>query len=272
MTIKNRNRINLVFSIIATILFLCSITFISVQIIRGSLKFPEVYYQVHNSSNFLTQYLPYYTMAGILFLLLYVAITSFCVLHAFSKTQSSEIAFFLLFLIACISDTFRMAIPLFHISGTYSRILVILGNIILFSHFFAPLSLLGIAIMSDTEQRKDLEQNMIIIFIAALFFAVFVPINTAKILPNFSEDFGHKKIIFTIVIIISIINAITIFIKNNQDDSTQSITIGFILLTIGYQILFNCYSLLSLVSGPALLISGTILFLNSLHKQYLWNN
>lgn len=272
MTIKNRNRINFVFSLTAVSTLAIGLFILLFQLITRSIVIPEVHPNYHSNSNFLVKYFPFFTIFGILFLFLYVSVTSFSIWRTFSKTQSSEIVFYLLFLFACYTNCFRLAIPLLHLSVSYSKLLLVIGNLTLFSKFLAPLSLLGIAILSEQDQRMNLERNVIIILVCALFFATFIPINTVKLNPSYTIDFGFKKIFYNIVELISIVSVISVFMKAKTEYLSQNTTIGFLLLNVGYQIVFNCYSLFTFLLSAVFMTSGTILFLYSLHKQYLWNN
>lgn len=272
MTIKNRNRLNFVFAIISVTTLALSLLILLFQIITKSITIPQIYPNYHNTRNIIVGYYPFFTIFGIIFLLLYITITSFSVWRTFSKTQSSEIVFFLLFLFACFTNSFRLAIPLMHLSISYSRLLLVIGNLTLFSKFLAPLSMLGIAILSEQDQRTNLEQNVIIVLIASLFFAIFIPINTVKIDPSYTVFFGYKRIFYNLVELVSIISVLSVFLKSKREFLSQNTTIGFLLLDIGYQIMFYCYSLFTLILSIGFMISGTIIFLYSLHKQYLWNN
>ena len=67
-----------------------------------------------------------------------------------------------------------------------------------------------------------------------------------------------------------VVSAISLFYTNRKNEYKQIMTIGFILLCIGYTLLFYCYNIATLVSGMILLGCGTYIYLNEVHKHYLW--
>ena len=88
----------------------------------------------------------------------YVCITTLAILRSFEKTQATELNFFLLFLLACLCNTFRLLFGLFHISGTFSKLLLKLGNCNIFALLLAPLALFGNTTLSveDLRQHTDI--------------------------------------------------------------------------------------------------------------------
>lgn len=269
MTIRFRNRMTLIFFIFSIFFLMLGTFFTLYQFFSHGIVLPEVY-TTTQSSNLFLQYNPFCVFAGIFIILLYVCLTTIIIYHSFEKTQAPDIVFFLLFLAACLCDTTRLAVPTFRLSGTFSLFLLKVGNLQLFARLLAPLALMGTTVMSIDDFKQNTDRNTIILIIIAMFFAEIIPLNTAVILPNFCISYGYVKAIRSFSFLTCIVSAISLFCTNKKNEYKQIMTLGYILLCIGYSIIFYCYNIITLASGTILLGTGTYLYLNEVHKHYLW--
>ena len=269
MTIRFRNRMTLIFFIVALSCLLLGTFFSLYQYLTGGLVLPDVFIKT-DSKNFLFSYNPLYVFLGIFFMNIYVCITTLIIYHSFEKTQAPDIVFFLLFLAALLCDTTRILVPAFNLSGTYSLFLVKVGNVNLFARLLAPLALMGNTTMSNEDFRQSADRNCIILIVTALFFSEIIPLNTALILPNFCISYGYVSAIRGFCFVTCAVAAIALFNTNRKNEYRQTMTIGFILLCIGYTLIFYCYNIALLASGVIMMSSGTFLYLNEVHKHYLW--
>ncbi len=269
MTIRFRNRMTLIFFIISISCLMLGIFFTLYQFFSHGIVLPEVYIKAVSENLFL-RYNPVCVYAGIFIELLYVCLTTIIIYHSFEKTQAPDIVFFLLFLAACLFDTTRLLVPTFRLSGTFSDFLLRIGNFHLFARLLAPLALMGNTVMSTEEFRQNTDRNCIILILTALFFAEMIPLNTAIILPNFCISYGYVRAIRALCLLICAVSTISLFCTNRKNEYKQTMTLGFLLLCIGYSIIFYCYSILTLLSGTILLGIGSYLYLNEVHKHYLW--
>ena len=269
MTIRIRNRITLFFFILSISSLMLGAFFTLYQFFSHSLIIPEVYTK-NLSDNFLLRYNPIFVFAGIFIMLAYVSVTSLIIYHSFEKTQAPDIVFFLLFLFACLCDTSRLMVPAFHLSGTFTFFLLKVGNIDLFARLLAPLALMGNTAMSGDDFRQNTDRNCMILIIMSMFFAELIPLNTSVILPNFCLSYGYMKAIRGFAFVTCSASALCLFRSNIKNEYKQIMTLGFILLCVGYSLIFYCYNIASLVSGTILLGGGTYLYLNEVHKHYLW--
>ncbi len=269
MTIRFRNRMTLAFFIISITCLLLNAFFTLFQIFSNGLVLPQVYTK-GIPDNFLLTYNPICTYAGIFILLIYICITTMIIYHSFEKTQAPDIVFFLIFLIACLCDTSRVIVPAFQLSGTFSLFLLKIGNLHLFARLLAPLALMGSSILSTEDFRQSTDRNSMILIIISMFFAEIIPLNTAVILPNFCISYGYVKAIRTFSLLIFIVSTISLFNTNRKNEYRQIMTVGFILLCIGYSLIFYCYNIVSLAAGVPILGFGTYIYLNEIHKHYLW--
>lgn len=273
MTIKSRNRLYLAFSIFASSVLIFELIFFIFYLATGRFNInslPDTFFDRIGLFIFRTN--PVFAFAGIFALLVYTTSVSIIILNTFEKTQAPDIMFFMIFLIACISDSFRIFIPLFNLPLSYSHLLIIIGNTTLFAEILAPLSLLGMNTLCSEEHRKDLDKNCLIIVIASLFITNFMSLTTSKILPNFGVSYGYKNTIETTTFLIMLANIFTIAVKCAKNELSQMMTAGFAAMSIGYTVLFHCSNLFACCIGFLLSMTGTLVFLFQIHKQYNWND
>ncbi len=269
MTIRFRNRMTLIFFILAVSCLMLGTFFTLYQFFSDGIVLPEVYTK-NLSNHFILRYHPACVYAGIFIQLAYVSLTSLIIYHSFEKTQAPDMIFFLLFLFACLCDSSRLLVPAFRLSGSFSLFLLKLGNLHLFARLLAPLALMGTTVMSTDDFRQNTDRNSIILVIIAMFFAEMIPLNTSVILPNFCISYGYENAIRGFCGLTALVSAISLFRTNSKNEYKQIMTIGFILLCFGYSLIFCCYSILALAAGVLLLGSGTYIYLNEVHKHYLW--
>ena len=269
MTIRFRNRMTLIFFIIAVSCLILGTGFTLYQFFSHGIRLPDVYTK-DLSNSLLLRYNPWCVFAGIFILLAYTCLTTLIIYHSFEKTQAPDIVFFLLFLVACLCDTSRLLVPAFQLSGTFSLFLLKVGNIHLFARLLAPLALMGNTVMSTDDFRQNTDRNCIILIVISLFFAEIIPLNTAVILPNFCISYGYEKAIRGFTLLTCLVSTISLFFTNRKNEYKQTMTLGFLLLCFGYTLIFYCFNILALAAGTILLGIGTYLYLNNVHKHYLW--
>ena len=269
MTIRFRNRLTLTFFILSITCLFMALFFTGFQFFSKTIVFPQIYTK-GLSQTFLLQYHPWCTVAGIFLILIYCCVTSLIIYHSFEKTQAPDMAFFLLFLFACFCDASRIAVPLLNLSRNYSLLLLKIGNIQLFARLIAPLALMGTTILSTEELKQSTDRNCLVLIVAAVFFAEIIPLNTAVILPNYCISYGYVKSIRLFSFAVIIMSSVALFISNRNNDYRQIMTIGFVLISLGYTLIFYCFNILTFVAGTFFLGLGTSLYLNEVHRHYLW--
>ncbi len=268
MTIRTRNRLNILLFIISTIILFSEIFLLLWQLLTKNLNIQALYSS--KSTFFLTKYNPYIVLVSLFYQITYVSVSSMILFRSFEKTQASDIVYFCLFLIACLVDSFRLLIPLLNISETYSNLLIFCGNATVFARLMIPLSLLCTTILGTIEQRQEIEKNIFIITLISIFFAQIIPLNTAVTCSNYSVDFAFKRTINLASMIIIAASIIYLFVENKNHLYSQKTTIGFSLLAIGIYMLFDSTNLLKFTIASVFLSAGTFLYLRQLHNQYLW--
>lgn len=270
MTVKTRNRVNYIFTIISAAFFVSCLAFLIFQLATNKFSFPEIYKTERLNTNFLFGFRPYFSLAGILFEGLSVTFISYITLRAFSKTQSSVLFFFLVFLFANYVDFLRILLIFFHISGTFTQLLIIAGHTTVFARFLEIFSLLMILLMTYDDDITNTNRNFLIIFIGSLFLSSTLPINTSRIHANFSVSYSFHSILIILTVIIIVAGAVLFFFYNKNNHYEQQTTAGFILFSLGFTLISECSSLFMLILASSMICVGIPLYLIHLHNEYLW--
>lgn len=274
MTLKTRNSFIKVFLLSSLILLaLMTVLFIISSLNHSILTPPDL-----RIPSFLS-YIPFAKqnfaslLISFLILLLYVPLCFYMLLRFFENTQTSEIIFFTGFLVACMTESARFLTLCLGLWQTFSNMLILAGKIVLFGRTLAPLSFLCAAILSETDQRQDMERNYIILFTVAIVFAAVIPMNTARITSTalVTEGFmglinATRFLIFGTMIISFLVQGIK---KNSME--YMHLASSCCVLILGYTMLVSCDNFVFLILGTAGLSIGTFRYLKFIHKMYMWS-
>ncbi|MGL4981945.1 MAG: hypothetical protein ACRC4W_03655 [Treponemataceae bacterium] len=207
-----------------------------------------------------------------LFLALYAPITLLIIFRTYEKTQAPEIIFFAGFLFSCSLEILRLIIP-FTPEYTQSIALhLIIGRVIYFSRFFACLSFLFAAIFAQSSETQETDKNIIFIATVAIIVAALTPINTTVVYSALFIQYGFIIEVMAIKILFNAITAFSFFIIAYKENIAEykHIAIGSIIISTGYAILCVNDNIFFGIFGCLALAFGTHLYLNNLHKYYLW--
>lgn len=267
MTIKMRNAFFLSLFAFSSATLLSAVALLFYSIHEKLLTPPPSFPVFHGLHFLMASYSFSATLALIFFLIVFVIAAIIYLYIEFEKTQSIEIIFFSLFLLGLLGEAARLAIPFFNLWGTLSNVIFVIGRITLFSRIIAPAALLFAAVMSEAQRRENIESNIFMLIILSLWLSFLIPLNTARILPNFCVDWGTRKAFFIIRMLVLLSSALSIFVVANQTGKGEW---GFFLLIAGYAFTEGAMSIFFVSVASFLLAFGTALYLTSLHKRYLW--
>lgn len=272
MTIRTRNRINffLIFislSVIASIGILLPFHFFS-----GKLSVPTdiPYTQLQNF--FLTRFNFFAVLISIAVFPVYAFIMLLYMNIEFEKTQSTEIIYFSIFLIACLIEPVRLTFPFNNLWHAETSLSLFSSTLTMFGRILATLSLLFAVIYNKTESRQYVEQNLLLLFVVSIYISILMPFNTQNALPLCHLDFGYNTVFIYSQLALFAAAILTQLIPFLQDTKQHPFPFGMILLCGGYTCLCNTYNFLLLIAGTALLFTGSISYLKALHTMYLWND
>lgn len=205
--------------------------------------------------------------------IIYVPITSYILWNGFEKTQSSEVVYFSLFLLSCLSEGSRLSLPLFGLWKSYSLFFVFIGRLVFAGRFLAPCAFILAALFSETEQRQDVDRNCILGILLAIFVAILVPLDTSVVTSSCTIWWGYRTLFVVMRVFLYILTFVTILLNAYKKDSAElkANATGFIILILGYSLLQASDNFVTLCIAFLLFVAGTAVYLRSLHSRYLWN-
>jgi len=203
---------------------------------------------------------------------LYSLIFLIYILFAFEKTQTVEIIFFAAFAFSVSLEAFRIFIPLYQLwnnSGFYS---VTISRIAYCSRILTVIFLLSSSIFTT---RKSIQQLGPIIFLLAFLafsLANAIPANSGTISSNFLVTPGYSTMLMLFFFILELLCTLSYLIMGKTLGVKEyfQAAFGLILLLTGYSLLALCDTWVFLASGVFLLFLGTRIYLDRLHRYYLW--
>lgn len=271
MKIKTRNEI------FTSIMFLALLILIGLGILFGfeiyskTLSHPSIIPESYNSPYFLLNFNFIATIASVFILLFYSFIILLEINVEFEKTQSTEIVYFVMFLFSIILEGVRLFTPLFNLWNGMNELEIYVTKTLIFARSVAPLSLLFSIVYSSYENRQNIPQYLAGVIVFSMFLAAIVPVNTGIVLPIGALRIGFGKLIYTMLLFVLLVSIFSMLLKIVQNHQESKILIGFTLLTAGYFIEIQAYSILTSLIGTVMLFTGSFFYLKALHRQYLWN-
>lgn len=271
MKIKTRNIIFTILMFISLLSIVGYGIFFGIKLYTSGILLPENIPSSYPKGFFLTECNIYAIISSIFLLLIYDFAFLVFINVEFEKTQSSEIIYFVMFLLAVFMEHHRLLTIFFNLWENANGIEIFVTNTLIFGRTVAPLSLLFSVIFSNSESRQYTEQTLLGITVFSLFIAKLVPANTNLVLPIGALRIGFGKMIYLMLLIVFVVAIFSQLIKKILTHSSPKLFVGFIFLILGYFILIQSYSILTAVLGTVPLYVGTYNYLKALHSQYLWN-
>lgn len=210
-------------------------------------------------------------ISSVFLILLYTSIIYLFINVEFEKTQSTEVIFFSLFLMGCLTESTRLLFPVLNLWNQVNIIPTLCTRAVIFGRVTATVALLLTVICSSPDYRQYVEQNILISVSGAMIIALLLPLNTSVIYPVGLVSWGFGKILRSAMITILIAAVISQYLKSFiSTNKTIALATGILMISIGYYFLCATINYLFLGLGFVFLMSGTILYLKTLHRQYLW--
>jgi len=274
MTIASRNRFIRLAAFVSLALLITSITSIVLVLVHNGLPAAP-----QGTRPFaildkikLTSYSSLASMVAIGLYPFYSLVFLLYILFAFEKTQTVEVIFFAAFAFSVSLEAFRIFIPLYQLWNNSSFYSVTVSRIAYCSRILTVLFLLSSSIFTT---RKSIQQLGPIIFLLAFLaftLANAIPANSGTISSNFLVTPGYSPMLNLFFLILEILCTISYLILGKTlgvKEYTQAAG-GLILLLAGYTLLASCDTWVFLVSGIFLLFFGTRIYLDRMHRYYLW--
>ena len=274
MTLKARNRILILFFILAALDTALNAGLFIRSIMEGTLSFPpDVKRQIQILDRLdLLGYEPLAVCIAALAFNAYALIATLIVYLSFEKTQALETIYFLGFLTSCLAESARLFIPVYALAQTAPASLATVTRIVIGGRVLAPLSFLFAELFSDTESRLFVERNLVIMLLASIFMGMLMPLDTGEYASIFTYRWGLQEIfhLSRILIVAATLLAIICKIAANYSMETIHAGIGYLISITGYFILCNSDTYIPAAIGTLALFIGTIYYLRSMHQIYRW--
>lgn len=189
----------------------------------------------------------------------------------YNKILSGEVVFFTVFLLSLSLQTIRFIPLLLPIDSfiLYS----IVSRTAYFLKFVGLFSLLGASLFSFSIKKQKIGSWLLLSMLAALTISSVLALNSAFDLNRLISPViykGQDGLLTGIVIILILLN----FIKSSFDSKNREyifMGISTFIVGLGFQILFLSLNFGTLVLILALILTGAILFLRSIHNISLWS-
>ncbi len=261
MTLKSRNRFTFFSSVLFLVISIFYILCFLYNLKRGI-----------DLSDFSVFHHSLWTLlfAGI-FLAVYIPLSSFYLYSRFEKTPSNEVAFFVLFLLGCLPEIFRVFIPFETVARNYPVLLVVAGRAIFWGRTLCFVSLFAGSICGMNRKSVNAEQNILVILIFSLVLAGLVPVNTAHIYKSFSVQIGFATFIYVLYVLIALLTFATYAMCAYQNENSSYLKIGInaLLIESGLIILYSSTIMALVLPAVIMLSAGTFRYIRQLRRLYI---
>lgn len=202
--------------------------------------------------------------------IIYIPLAAFYIYARFEKTASNEVAYFLIFLLGCVPELFRLFIPLETVQGSYPSLLVFAGRALFWGRTLAFISLFAASISAAPNKNLNAEQNIFILLLFSLAIAGAAPINTTKISPSFNIQTGWTTFLYLLYGVAAVLTMISYAVNARSNENPLFIRMGVDILCVeaGLLILNSSAILAAALAGALLLFVGTFRYFMNLHKAY----
>ena len=274
MTIATRNRLIRIAIISSTLISTIAITCVVVLVTKKTM--PDILFgsrPVPVLDKF--AFFPYSPIASLLslsFFPLYSVFFLSFLLFGFEKTQTVEITFFAASVFMVSLESLRLFIPLYELQLFSGFLSMSISRISLFSRIFFILSLLSSGIFSTGQTAQKLGSALFLLAFVSFSLANAIPINSGNNSSNFLLSPGYPRTLALLFVILCILIAISyIILGNNRSSKDYSfISIASIILLLGYSLIIVCDSWIFFIVGEFLFFYGTWMYLDRMHRYYLW--
>jgi hypothetical protein len=150
--------------------------------------------------------------------------------------------------------------------------LVTASRVLLFGRHFGLFSLFAASVYAAGLDSQNQSNIFSMLVLAALVIALNVPIDSLVWDSTFLLWNGYGSMFNNLEIGILFISVVTFFISAYTRGSVNYVFIGIgaFLTLAGRNILINSDTMAALITGAAILVIGTWLVCDKLHKEYLW--
>ena len=203
-------------------------------------------------------------------IMFYIPAAAFFIYARFEKTPSNEVAYFVVFLLGCVPELFRLCVPLEIMQGSYPSLLVIAGRALFWGRTLSFVSLFAASLLAAPNKSMNAEQNIFLLLVFSLTLASFAPVNTAKISASFNVQTGWTQFFYLLFGAAAALTMISYAMNAWSNENPIFIKMGVDVLCIeaGLLAINSSAIFAAALLGVFLLYAGTIRYFYNLHKIY----
>jgi hypothetical protein len=268
MTIATRNRFIRIAACAALALAVTAIVCIVLILVRKHL--PATMLGVRPLS--FMHYSPYASLASIgLFPIVSLAGLLY-ILFAFEKTQTIEITFFAACLFSLSIEAFRLFIPLYQTWLSSGFLAITISRAILVARIFLLLSLLCSGIFTTGQTSQEVGPSIFLLAFFSFALSKAIPFNEGHFSSNFLIQPSYTDMVTLFMLLIGVLCVLVYLIpgKLKTIPEYRQAAGGLAMFLAGYAILSICDSWVFFAAGSILFVAGTCVYLDRLHRYYLW--
>lgn len=274
MTIASRNRFIRIATLFSATLALMFVGGMALTLMRHSLPqaIPGLRPLPSLDRVALTPWSPVATLLAIGVYPIFALMCLVYVLIAFEKTQTVEITFFAAFALASSLEAFRVFMPLYGLWQNANFYAETISRVTLFSRFLSMLLLLASCIFTTGKSIQQIGASIFLLAFFSLSLSKIIPINTGVFLSNFTMQSGYMGSVTFLLMTLGTLSALSYLILGITRAVPEYVSAawGITLLLAGYTLLGMCDSWAFLVAGIAFFFWGAWIYLNRIHRYYLW--
>lgn len=275
MTLTSRNRIIKLGLVTSALLAAFTIIFL----VRNYNKIPEFFDTVSIRQIVWFLYIPAHKNAVVVSTLgtVFTVLFSFCgasVLYvSFRKTASSEIFFFIIFILSFAFEGLRLLQLVAYTESDTIFTSLLISRGIYFFRFFRLLCLFTSSLFTLNFQYQRFSVILGLCFLVSFPLALIIPFESTIMMTNFIHKIADEKGFFVTVIIIQLLTIINYLragtMSETNDYYYNAAAMAFII--IGANLLFYMSNGITITAGAILLTLGSVIFARRMHKIYLWS-
>jgi hypothetical protein len=215
---------------------------------------------------------PYVPFIVMLAAALYAVAVQTLIYQFFEKTQSPEIFFFSLFAFSFTLECGRLSLPLQHLYALPQAFTVAAERVKLFGRLFGIFSLFISSVYATGLKAQKQGTILFSIFIAAMLFAIRVPVDSLAWDTCLHLDSGYRSVLRMLELTTGLLAVASYLVSAHLKGSKEFVLIGTgaLLVFIGRIFLFDADSLYTPVPALICLVTGTWFVCRQLHRLYLW--
>ena len=214
----------------------------------------------------------YFAGAGVGLCALYAALALALILFSFRKTASTEVFFFAFWVLSVGFEVSRLGAFALAAGGGTTYMQVAGARALLFTRYAGYLALFTSGLYASGFRNEKLGAVLSVVLVVALGLALAMPINTGSFAPTLEIRAGYAQLNATLMVIIGLVTVANFFYAAayKGERAYRLVALGAAALIVGYRLLVSQWHPALMLTGFALIVAGSWLFVSRLHAYYLW--